>query len=69
MGRLYCIIQVDPMESHESLKVEKESKKIVGFEDGKRRSWAKACEWPLAAGDSSQLTAKEMETSILKLWG
>ena len=52
MGRLYCIIQVDPMESHESLKVEKESKKIVGFEDGER-SWAKACEWPLAAGDSS----------------
>ena len=38
MGRLYCIIRVDPMESHESLKVEEESRKIVGFEDGERRS-------------------------------
>ena len=34
MERLYCIMQVDPVESHESLKVEKESREIVGFADG-----------------------------------
>ena len=29
MGRLYCIIQVDPMESHESLKVKRKAKKLL----------------------------------------